>query len=43
MNYHIITWLYTSLLIATLEQHYTVIAMNAAITTKQMYSQHNDR
>ena len=43
MNYHIITWLYTSLSIATLEQHYTVIAINAAITTKQMYSQHNDR
>ena len=43
MNYHIITWLYTSLSIATLEQHYTMIATNAAITTKQMHSQHNDR
>ena len=43
MNYHIITLLYTSLSIATLEQHYTVIAINAAITTKQMYSQHTDR
>ena len=44
MIYHTVTWLYTSLSIAKLEKkHYTLLSMNAAIITTQMYSQHSDR